>query len=132
MKISTKINLLLTVLILFINYSGYAQKNIAAEIDSLMRRANRLGVFNGNVLVTDRNKVVYQSPIGKADASGKDMLTADYRFHIGSIAKEFNGVGIMLLKEERKLNLDDKVSKYLPELEFVSHNVGWIGIGLSI
>jgi len=132
MKISTKINLLLTVLILFINYSGYAQKNIAAEIDSLMRRASRLGVFNGNVLVADRNKVVYQSPIGKADASGKDMLTADYRFHIGSIAKEFNGVGIMLLKEERKLNLDDKVSKYLPELEFVSHNVGWIGIELSI
>jgi CubicO group peptidase (beta-lactamase class C family) len=60
--------------------------------------------------------VVYQSPIGKADASGKDMLTADYRFHIGSIAKEFNGVGIMLLKEERNLSLDDKVSKYLPEL----------------
>jgi CubicO group peptidase (beta-lactamase class C family) len=116
MKISSTAKLVLPVFILTITYTAYAQKNKVAEIDSMMRRANRLGVFNGNVLVADRNKVIYRSSIGKADVSGKTMLTADYRFHIGSIAKEFNAVGIMLLKEEGKLNLDDKVSKYLPEL----------------
>jgi CubicO group peptidase (beta-lactamase class C family) len=116
MKISSPVALMLPVFILMITYTGYGQKNKAAEIDSMIRRANRLGVFNGNVLVADRNKIIYRSSIGKADASGKTKLTADYRFHIGSIAKEFNAVGIMLLKEEGKLNLDDKVSKYIPEL----------------
>jgi len=116
MKFSPTAPLMLSVFILIITYTGYGQKNKAAEIDSVMKRANRLGVFNGNVLVADGNKVIYRSSIGKADASGKTMLTADYRFDIGSISKEFNGVGIMLLKEEGKLSLDDKISKYLPEL----------------
>ena len=116
MRLSPTVYSLLPVLILFITYTGYGQKNKAAEIDSMVKRANKMGVFNGNVLVADRNKVIYRSSAGKADASGKTMLTTNYRFDIGSISKEFNGVGIMLLKEEGKLSLDDKVSKYLPEL----------------
>jgi CubicO group peptidase (beta-lactamase class C family) len=116
MKISATVTLMLSVFFLILTYTGYGQKNKTAEIDSMLKRANRLGVFNGNVLVAEGNKVIYRSSIGKADAAGKTTLTTDYRFHIGSIAKEFNAVGIMLLKEEGKLNLDDKVSKYLPEL----------------
>lgn len=88
----------------------------APELDSMIHRANRLGVFNGNVLVADHHQVIYKTAIGIADASGKTPLTTDHRFHIGSIAKEFNAVAIMMLKAQGKLNLEDKVSLYLPEL----------------
>jgi CubicO group peptidase (beta-lactamase class C family) len=87
-----------------------------------MHRAFRQGLFNGNILVADHGKIVYKAAIGFADAGRKTRLTEQYRFHIGSIAKEFNAVGIMLLKEQGKLNLDDKVSQYLPELP------SWAGI----
>ena len=87
-----------------------------AKIDSLIKRANHLGLFNGNILVADKNVIIYKASIGFTDASRQVMLTDQYRFHIGSIAKEFNAVGIMMLKEQGKLNLDDKISKYLPEL----------------
>ncbi len=96
--------------------SSTAQTAKAKQIDSLMNKAYQLGIFNGNVLVVENGKTVYQSEFGYSDAGKKAKLTADYRFNIGSIAKEFNAVGIMMLKEQGKLALDDKVSKYLSSL----------------
>ncbi|SKA30707.1 CubicO group peptidase, beta-lactamase class C family [Chitinophaga eiseniae] len=93
-----------------------AQSRQAALIDSMVHRAHRLGVFNGNVLIADHRKVVYKTAIGAADATGSVPLTVQHRFHIGSIAKEFNAVGIMMLKAQGKLSLDDKVSRYVPGL----------------
>ncbi|MFD0794923.1 serine hydrolase [Mucilaginibacter litoreus] len=105
----------LTLILLLAATVTYAQ-NKATLIDTMLHRTNRLGLFKGNVMVVDKGKVIYKAPIGFTDASETQPLTTDYRFHIGSIAKEFNAVGIMLLKEEGKLDLDDKVSKYLPQL----------------
>ncbi len=100
-----------------------AQSNKIVAIDSLIHSANKLGLFNGNVLVADDNKVIYTTAIGFADASGQTALTVNYRFHIGSIAKEFNAVGIMMLQEQGKLSIDDKVSKYLPDLPVWSNKI---------
>ncbi len=93
----------------------YAQSK-QVLIDSLIRKTHRLGLFNGNVLVVESGREIYRKGIGYADADRKIKLTDKYRFHIGSIAKEFNAVGIMMLKEQGKLSLDDKVSQYLPQL----------------
>jgi CubicO group peptidase (beta-lactamase class C family) len=87
-----------------------------STIDSLIVRTNRLGIFNGNVLVLDHGKEVYRKAIGYADATKQSKLTDQYRFHIGSIAKEFNAVAIMMLQEQGKLNINDKVAKYLTDL----------------
>ncbi|MFA6087384.1 serine hydrolase [Mucilaginibacter sp.] len=106
--------LLLFSLITITNIS-YGQSK-AVLIDSMLHRTNRLGLFNGNVLVADKGKIIYQAALGYADASKQVKLTEQYRFHIGSIAKEFNAVAIIMLKEEGKLNLDDKVAKYFPQL----------------
>lgn len=80
-----------------------AQSTKAKEIDSLMNKAYQLGIFNGNVLVVENGKIIYKSEFGYSDAGIKAKLTADYRFNIGSIAKEFNAVGIMMLKEQANL-----------------------------
>lgn len=104
-----------SMLIISLNTIARAQENKAATIDSLMHHANQLGLFNGNILVADHHKIVYKATMGFADAAQKTRLTEQYRFNIGSIAKEFNAVAIMMLKEQGKLSLDDKVSKYLTD-----------------
>lgn len=86
------------------------------KLDTLVAKAYDLGVFKGNLLVAEKGKIIYQKTVGWTDASEQTPLTADYRLHIGSIAKEFNAVAIMILKEQGKLSLDDNVAKYLPEL----------------
>ncbi|MBA4852861.1 serine hydrolase domain-containing protein [Emticicia sp. BO119] len=93
-----------------------AQSKQAKEIDGVMQTAFQLGIFNGNVLVIEKGKTVYEASLGYTDASKKTKLNSSYLFNIGSISKEFNAVGIMMLKEQGKLSLDDKVSKYLSDL----------------
>ncbi|PYF70705.1 serine hydrolase [Pedobacter nutrimenti] len=115
MNAFTKMTLLF-VGICFHALQSAAQIDKAAQIEKLIHNANHLGLFNGNVLIADQGKIIYKTAVGHADASGKVKLTGQYRFSIGSIAKEFNAVGIMLLKEQGKLSLEDPVSKYLPEL----------------
>lgn len=90
-------------------------QNKKAEINSLLTDAHQLGQFNGNVLVKQSGKLVYEGSFGLARPGGKP-LTKAYRFNIGSIAKEFNAVAIMMLQEQGKLSLDDNLSKFLPEL----------------
>eukprot|EP01132_Coremiostelium_polycephalum_P012204 gene12204-14923_t len=107
---------LLFISICFHALQSAAQIDKAAQIEKLIDNANHLGLFNGNVLIADQSKIIYKTAIGRAEASRKVKLTLQYRFSIGSIAKEFNAVGIMILKEQGKLSLEDPVSKYLPEL----------------
>jgi CubicO group peptidase (beta-lactamase class C family) len=87
----------------------------ADDIDSLMRAANKVGVFNGTVLVAYKGKVIYEGALGYADSTKTRQLADDSLFYIGSIEKEFNGAGMLLLQQEGKLSLQDKVSKYLPD-----------------
>ncbi|MGG5210874.1 serine hydrolase domain-containing protein [Chryseobacterium sp. MIQD13] len=94
----------------------FSQNNKINQIDSLMKHSNQIGAFNGNVLVSKNNKIIYNASFGFTDATKMKTLTADYRFHIGSITKEFSGVVLMQLQEQGKLKIEDRVSKYIPEL----------------
>jgi len=115
MKASFRITFLIIILSSIVN--GYSQNSkIEKNLDVLFENLQQSKSFNGNVLITQNNKIIYEKAFGKADTNKLNLLTTKYRFHIGSIAKEFNAVGIMMLKEQGKLNLDDAISKFLPEL----------------
>ena len=86
------------------------------HIDSLMEVAHSRGVFSGTILVAQKGHIIYHKTWGFADAGQSRLLTIDMLFDIGSISKEFNGVSIMLLKEQSKLDLEDPVSRYLAGL----------------
>lgn len=112
-----KNSIALFTILLLICSNGYGQSaQKQARLDSLFQKFHEQKIFNGNVLVAQKGKIIYEKAIGQADATTTILLNKDYRFHIGSIAKEFNAVGIMMLKEQGKLKLDDPVSKFLPEL----------------
>jgi CubicO group peptidase (beta-lactamase class C family) len=82
-------------------------------IQALMQAAHAIGVFNGNVLVSQKGKVLYELSFGYVDATRSKPLTAGYVFYLGSITKVFNGSGIMFLQQQGKLQLSDKISRYL-------------------
>ena len=107
-------------LFLIFTTSNFAQQAEAFSkhhlIDSLLQESYRRGIFNGNALVAVNGEIVYQKAIGYADASKNTLLNNELRFNIGSISKEFDGLGIMILKEEGVLSLDDSLSTYFPDL----------------
>lgn len=104
------------IFLLFLTNNVFAQTEQIKQIDSLMKWSNKIGIFNGNVLVSKNNKIIYNTSFGFTDASKTSRLTTDYKFNIGSITKEFSAVALMQLKEQGKLKLNDKVSKFIPEL----------------
>ena len=104
------------IVLLLLSNIVFAQTKQIKQIDSLMKWSNQIGIFNGNALVSKNNKIIYNASFGFTDATKTNKLTTDYRFNIGSITKEFSAVALMQLQEQSKLLLDDKVSKFIPEL----------------
>ena len=113
---------LLSILVLLTPHTN-AQTKKNNEIAAFMEQSYEKGIFNGNVLVAQKNTMVYNASFGYTDASKTEKLTTDYRFHIGSITKEFSAVALMQLQEQGKLKIEDKVSKFIPELPAWANDV---------
>ncbi len=82
------------------------------QIDSVMKIEFDYGVLNGSVLVAKNDTIVYEKTFGHTDATRKQELNKSNIFNIGSIAKEFNGVAIMILQEKGLLDIEDRISKF--------------------
>ncbi|MBO6201075.1 MAG: serine hydrolase [Chryseobacterium sp.] len=95
-----------------VHQNSTEQKSEINQIDSLMTKSYERGLFNGNVLISKNNKIIYQKSFGFTDETKQTKLNNKSIFNIGSIAKEFNAVAIMILVERGLLNLDDTVSKF--------------------
>lgn len=106
---------LITVLVIFVfqNYS-FAQDK-ASKIDKLMQVYYDLGKFNGTVLVAEKGKVFYKKGFGLANMEWNIPNKPDIKFRIGSITKQFTSMLILQLVEQGKIDLEAKLSDYLPD-----------------
>ncbi len=95
-----------------------AQQPKVKQIDSLFTSLSSEKKFNGNVLLAEKGNVVYQKSFGLRDEARKLPLDANSIFELASVSKQFTAMGIVLLQEKGKLQYDDKLEKYLPELSF--------------
>jgi len=64
--------------------------------------------------IVHNGKLAYQKGFGFADVESKIAISPKTNFRIASISKTFTAVAIMQLVEQEKINLDDKIEKYLP------------------
>ena len=60
-------------------------------------------------------EVVWQEALGLADVDGKVEATPDTQYRIGSITKTFTAAALMQLRDAGELELDDPLSKHVPE-----------------
>ena len=76
--------------------------------------------LNGVALYAEQGQVLYRKAFGFRDLSKrqKDSLRVDDAFQLSSNSKAFTAEAIMLLKAEGKLDYDDDVRKYIPELPY--------------
>lgn len=75
-------------------------------------------VFNGAVLLIKNDSVILKNTYGYTDASREKKLTEKSSFRLGSVSKQFTAAAIMLLKQQEKLDFEDSITKYLPELSY--------------
>jgi CubicO group peptidase (beta-lactamase class C family) len=102
-------------LLLLLPFSLAAQKNYSQELDKYVQAHTSVKGFSGTVLVMKQNKVLLKKAYGLADREWNIPNTTDTKFRIGSITKQFTAACILQLIEQGKLNLDDKLSKFIPD-----------------
>jgi CubicO group peptidase (beta-lactamase class C family) len=76
----------------------------------------KTGAPSASIAVVKDGKLVYTHAYGFADVAAHKAATIAMRYSIGSISKQFTSTALLLLSEEGKLSLDDKVSRWLPDI----------------
>ena len=104
---------------LFVNLNDKIIAQRAKQADKVFGNLNKAGL-NGVVLYAEQGQVVYEKAFGWRDLSKrqKDSLRIDDAFQLSSDSKMFTAEAIMLLQAEGKLDYDDDVRKYIPELPY--------------
>lgn len=104
---------------LFVNLNDKIVAKRAKQANKVFSNLHKAGL-NGVVLYAEQGQVVYEKAFGWRDLSKrqKDSLRIDDAFQLSSDSKMFTAEAIMLLKAEGKLDYDDDVRKYIPELPY--------------
>jgi D-alanyl-D-alanine carboxypeptidase len=86
------------------------------------------------VAIAQGNELVAEYAFGHADLRTKQRMTPRHRFRIASHSKSFTASGVLLLREQGKLGLDDPIGRYVQGLhkdlagariaELLSHGAG--------
>ena len=105
----------ITLVFISILQISFAQDRVL-KIDSIISSLFKKGGFNGNILIAEKGIPVYTKSFGLANETTKEKLNENSIFELASCSKQFTAMAIVILKEKGKLNYDDKISKYIPEL----------------
>src|SRR5678810_703173 len=104
--------------ILFATLVVTAQKDHAQLLQQYMMGQQKYFQFNGNILVAEKGKPIYQQSLGYADYATKRMLNDSSVFELASVSKQFTAMGIMILKDRKLLSYDNNIKKYFPQLPY--------------
>lgn len=129
----------LTAALHLLTVSTFAQSPLAAELREKIDKAaaevlSQTGVPSASVAVVKDGQIAYLQAYGDAHRDGNIPARPEMRYSIGSISKQFTAAAILLLQEQGKLSLDDKVAKFIPDLtragevsvrQLLSHTSGY-------
>lgn len=87
-----------------------------------------------SIAVVRADKLAFVHACGNAPLEPKTPAAPSMRYSSGSISQEFTAAASLLLREQGKLSLDDKIAKSFPELtdtdkitlrQILSHTSGY-------
>jgi len=116
MKLSKIISILL--IIAACSSVGQQEQNgnkLTADIDIFVGQAfERLKIPGMTILATRNDSIIYSRAFGVRGLDTKEPMKITSVFHWASVSKTFVATAIMQLREQGKINLDEKITTYLP------------------
>jgi CubicO group peptidase (beta-lactamase class C family) len=103
----------------------------SADIAEALKKT---GAPSVSVVIIQDGAIAYSKAFGKADLASNRAAEPGTRYAVGSISKQFTVAALLLLEEEGRLSLDDKVAKFFPDLtlanqitirQILSHTAGY-------
>ncbi len=106
-----------------------------AKVDQIAQQVlASTGVPSASLAIVKDGRIAYVKAYGDARLQPRVTTEPGMRYSIGSISKQFTAAAVLMLAEEGKLSLDDKVARWLPRLtraseitvrQLLSHTSGY-------
>lgn len=90
-----------------------ASPDLPAKLDTFLNTINKQKAFTGSALIAYQGKVLVSKGYGLADRNQNISNTAQTRFRLGSLTKQFTAMAILILESQGKLNVKDSICNYL-------------------
>lgn len=103
---------------LWFNLSYAQQKDdqqITADLDKMLSEQFKTNEPGATALVARKGKIIYEKAFGMANLELDVPMKTDNVFRIGSLTKQFTAVAILQLIEQGKLNLQDEITRFIPD-----------------
>ena len=106
-------------------FSANAQKSIPqqASIDSIFSSWNSPDSPGGSVGIIKEGKLVFAKGYGSANLDYNIPNESQTVFRIGSTSKQFTAACIILLSQQGKLSLEDKLIKFFPDFPAYANDI---------
>ncbi|MEP2058396.1 MAG: serine hydrolase domain-containing protein [Maribacter litoralis] len=116
------------IILIILSQSVFSQKEQLTnetyrKVDSLFLSYNQNNKTGSAIAVIKNENVVYKNHLGLANIEHQLAITDSTVFNIASVSKQFTTYLALLLEEEGKLDFDDDIRKYLPELEHLPQKI---------
>lgn len=137
--LKTLIGFIVVVLLLIVGAFIYIKKNSKVDdlvikvsdsmpekiklADEWLSKLKEENKFNGAVLLIKNDEILLKEVYGFTDETKAEKLTLNSSFRLASVSKQFTAAGIMMLKEQNKLDFDDSITRFLPELNYTNVSV---------
>jgi CubicO group peptidase (beta-lactamase class C family) len=87
---------------------------LGGELSRIIREAQaEKRLTSVSAAAVREGEIVWSETVGLADAESGEEATPDHQYRIASITKTVTAVGVMRLRDEGKLELDDPLDKHL-------------------
>jgi len=103
-------------LIMLATISCNIEKTKEKKIDKIFQEFQTELTPGASVVISKNDSVIYQKGFGLADLETKTLIEPKTNFRLASITKQFTALSILLLENDGKLSLDDKLTKFFPDL----------------
>jgi CubicO group peptidase (beta-lactamase class C family) len=85
------------------------------KIDEAIQNLVDQDLFTGSILVGQHGNILLSQGYGLADRAQKIPNTAQTRFRIGSITKQFTAMATLILESQNKLRVNDPICNYFED-----------------
>lgn len=86
------------------------------QVDELFTMWDTNNTPGAAIAIVKDGAIIYKKDYGISNLEYDIPITASSIFHVASVSKQFTVFSILLLEKQGKLNLDDDIRKYIPEV----------------
>lgn len=98
-------------------------RQLKAEFDKILSEQFKADETGATALVARKGQIIYKNAFGMANLEYRIPMQVDNIFRIGSITKQFTALAILQLMEQGKLNLNDDITKFIPDYPTHGHKI---------